>query len=355
MILTNATGNSSESVQLTGECASSAPITQLAFATTPPANVFAGGDAGGGITVVEEVTGGTINLTGADPITLTVTGPGGYSATYAAQASAGIATFDLSGAPLPTAGSYTYTASSGALTPATTTEAILSPVVGQTGLNSWVVVSLANSGTLSSIAVLTNGTPGLDFTLGAGGTCMVGVAYTAGQTCTVGVNLAPKIPGLRAGAVDLLRALQGICWEPLLSPPSVRARRLTGTRAPQSLCLALPPTMSQGATDGAGNLYLATGSQIIKVPATGAGFGTPITLVSGIVPSAVAVDGAGNVFYTDLDQDVVQSCAGTGPRMALLSTCPWAILGGIRMGWRWMGPATFTWPTHTTSRWSNSP
>ena len=329
VILTNSTGNYSESVLLTGECASTAPITQLAFATPPPANVFAGGDAGGGITVVEEVAGGTINTTGADTITLTVTGPAGYLASYSAQASGGIATFDLSGAALPTAGSYTYTASSGALTPATTIEAILSPVVGQTGLNSWVVVSLAKSGTLGSIAVLTSGTPGLDFTLGAGGTCAVGAAYTAGQTCTVGVNLAPKIPGLRAGAVDLLDASGNLLGTAFVSAVGQGAQ-IDWNQGASKPVPGLTANYTAGATDGAGNLYLATNGQIIKVPAVGAGFGTPITLVSGVNVPAVAVDGAGNVFYADLHQDVVAELPWNGTA--------YGAPVGLSLGYSWGDP-----------------
>ena len=45
-----------------------------------------------------------------DTITITVSGPGGYSKAYTATASAGVVTFDLSGSVLLAGGSYTYTA-----------------------------------------------------------------------------------------------------------------------------------------------------------------------------------------------------------------------------------------------------
>jgi hypothetical protein len=129
-------------------------------------------------------------------------------------------------------------------------------------------------GTLGSTAVLTKGAPGLDFTDAGGGTCTVNAAYNAGDTCTVNVTFAPKAPGPRYGAAELL--------------------------------------------DGSGNL-LATGN----VQGTGVGpqatFAT-IDITSGAhlpsttsslgsgfyYPQGVAVDGNGNVFVADTFNNAVK-------------------------------------------------
>jgi sugar lactone lactonase YvrE len=85
---------------------------QLAFGTTPTPVVAAGGNAGSSITVLEDDSNGN-PVSATDTITLTVTGPGGFSKTYTATASGGIASFNLSGNALTAAGGYTYTVSIG--------------------------------------------------------------------------------------------------------------------------------------------------------------------------------------------------------------------------------------------------
>jgi hypothetical protein len=69
---------------------------------------------------VQDVSGNTTTSTAA--VTLTVTGTGGYAATYNATAVSGTATFNLA-AILPV-GSYTYTASATSLTSAVASESI---------------------------------------------------------------------------------------------------------------------------------------------------------------------------------------------------------------------------------------
>jgi hypothetical protein len=118
--------NSNQTISLTGT--GIANVTQLAWGTgaAPASSLTAGGNTG--IVVVdEENSGGNIATTATDLITLTVTGPSSYSATYTATAVAGVATFDLTLDPLTAAGSYTYTASivaAPAITPVTAPETV---------------------------------------------------------------------------------------------------------------------------------------------------------------------------------------------------------------------------------------
>jgi polygalacturonase len=87
--------------------------TQLAF-SAPPVAMLSYGSGPGTITVaVEDAEGAQTSSTAA--VTLTVTGPNGYSQMYNANAASGVATFTL-GAGLPSVGSYSYAASSNGLT-----------------------------------------------------------------------------------------------------------------------------------------------------------------------------------------------------------------------------------------------
>ena len=62
--------------------------------------------------------------------------------------------------------------------------------------------SVRDQETLGTPKVLTEGAANLDFTLASGSTCTGSV--TAGQSCTVNVTFAPKYPGLRQGAVEIV-------------------------------------------------------------------------------------------------------------------------------------------------------
>lgn len=115
----------------------------------------------------------------------------------------------------------------------------------------------------ASPGVVTQGTPGLDFTLG-NNTCIGFQA--AGNSCSVTVSFSPLAPGLRMGAVQL--------------------------------------------TDSSGNLLLTT-------PLRGVGMGPAIAFPGGVQtpvgqsnPTAVAVDAAGNVFIAEANTDVLKVPAG---------------------------------------------
>jgi sugar lactone lactonase YvrE len=102
-----------------------ADVSQLAF-TTAPATQITAGSSEGTIVVAEENSSGATVTTATDNITLTVTGPNGYSATYTGTAASGVATY--TGVTAPTvAGTYTYTAtdsSSSSVTAATVTQTV---------------------------------------------------------------------------------------------------------------------------------------------------------------------------------------------------------------------------------------
>jgi hypothetical protein len=87
--------------------------TQVAITGAPPAMLTYGGAPGTVTAAVEDGQGSQTSSTAA--VTLTVTGPNGYSQSYSANAVSGVATFML-GASLPGVGSYNYVASSNGVT-----------------------------------------------------------------------------------------------------------------------------------------------------------------------------------------------------------------------------------------------
>jgi DNA-binding beta-propeller fold protein YncE len=152
-----------------------------------------------------------------------------------------------------------------------------------------------NADTLTAVNVLTHGASGKDYTAGSGtSACVTGQQYSAGDTCNVVVDLTPAKTGLRMGAVQLVDST------------GVQAStyfRAVGT-GPQVAFLPTAQSMLGGsfrfepsavAVDGSGNLFVtqAYGSTEEVAP------GGTVTSLSSNVPGGadgVAVDGAGNLF-----------------------------------------------------------
>jgi len=91
------------------------PTTKTVIAGVP-ATLEAGGNLGTGVTVSLEEPNGTVVTIDNTTVTITITGPFGYSQTATAAAVGGVATFDLSAYPLMDGGVYTTTATDGTLT-----------------------------------------------------------------------------------------------------------------------------------------------------------------------------------------------------------------------------------------------
>jgi len=125
----NATPSTTQTINLTGTAVIS--TSKLAFGTAPATPITAGGNGGSAITVLEENSSSATVTTATDSITLTVTGPVGFTtAVYGPTAAvAGIATFNVSGAALAIPGTYTYTATFGSLTSAAATETVAAPTI----------------------------------------------------------------------------------------------------------------------------------------------------------------------------------------------------------------------------------
>ncbi|SNT34982.1 Ig-like domain (group 3) [Granulicella rosea] len=200
-----------------------------------------------------------------------------------------------------------------------------------------VTVTLSSAGAVGSIQVLTGGVRGLDFAAATGGSCSASATYTAGQSCTVNVSFTPTAPGERRGAVVLLSS-QG----------NVLGRQFVAGTATGALGVFIPGTVNTVAgdflwvyggdnvpanqtslflpfgvtVDAAGNVFLsdtnnnrirkvAAGTSIITtIAGTGTigstGDGGPATAATVNTPTSVALDPAGNIYFSDNGNNVVR-------------------------------------------------
>ena len=228
--------------------------------------------------------------------------------------------------------------------------------VGVTSAPQMVSVTMKQAGTVSSIQVLTGGSSGLDYapaSASGAGLCSTGTAYGVGQSCMVPVTFTAKFPGLRSGAVVLLDGSGAAMATTLLSglgvgPLSVAtAGEIVTVAGDGHLATGITPGIQATmvgiheplgvAVDGAGNFYYTdNGNNLIgKVDENGVltdiagtqnpGFspnGTPASAAQISGPSAILVDGAGNVYFTEQGNSTVreivkatgliETVAGTG-------------------------------------------
>jgi trimeric autotransporter adhesin len=169
------------------------PVYQLAFSTPPASTVALGGNAGSSITVLEKNSSGNIVASAAGKITLTVTDPNGYSNVYAAEAVAGVASFNLSSNLLTTAGPYTYLATitaDSSVKPAVATETV-SQVASSVILTSSSMESmLRNTVTFTATVNGAAGTPTGTVNFMDGTTSLGSGALSAGMAAFTTSSLA---------------------------------------------------------------------------------------------------------------------------------------------------------------------
>jgi sugar lactone lactonase YvrE len=203
-----------------------------------------------------------------------------------------------------------------------------------------VTITIQAPGTLAYIEVLTQGAPGLDFTSSGVNECLMGTSYVQGNICTIGVSFFPKYPGLRLGAVVLRDSGNHVLASQNLSGVgngslSIMIPGVINTIAGDG-CLSdgfcagagnVPATETAlreplgEATDGAGNLYISdSGNNRIRkvnsasiiatiagseVPGFAGDGGLAVTAqING--PSAIAIDGTGNIFFADTGNSAIR-------------------------------------------------
>ncbi|MGA2413286.1 MAG: hypothetical protein ABSF59_02500 [Candidatus Sulfotelmatobacter sp.] len=187
---------------------SAADATQLVLPAIPP-TVNSGGNLGT-IAVSVETTAGAVVTGSTASITVTITGPGGYSQQVTVSAVNGVATFDLTSFTFATPGTYTVTVSSTGLTSAVATFTIgqnftLTPSAGTgptptqdvlPGAAAVYQLQLAPAGAIFNAPITLSATglpPGATYTFNPA----VVTPGTAAATSTFTVNTAPATASLR--------------------------------------------------------------------------------------------------------------------------------------------------------------
>lgn len=208
-------------------------------------------------------------------------------------------------------------------------------------------VAVTVAGTVAKAEVLTLGAPGQDFTESGSDAC---AGLSLGQSCSVSVTFSPKFPGQRNGAVVLVDGNNNILGTEYLT--GVGAGSL-GVMVPGTIGIAAgqlgqwtqvndgnPATQadldlpSSVALDGNGDLFIADSKhnrirEVLGVAKGTYAAGAMITVAGDgaagpaadaadatkaplNVPGGVAVDGAGNLYIADTNNNVVREVSPSG-------------------------------------------
>jgi hypothetical protein len=323
-----------------------APTVSIGITHSP--TTFTGGDTGDTVTVTVQNTGASAIAT-TPPVFLTVTLPAGLTpvamtdslglftcvastltCTLASPWSAGVTdpvTITVSVAANISAGSPSISAtvasagfSSNVTSPITiniaaapagivTSGAAVSAGTVELQSTASAITNFAISGgtTIGTIAVVTQGATGLDFTNTGSGTCAT-TTYGSGATCTVNVTFSPTHPGPRLGAVKLLDGGGNLLATQYVTAIGVSPQVIFSPGAQSALGGGFSQPYGV-ATDSSGNVYLAdqANNAVKKIPSGCASSSCVLTIGGGFsLPYGVAVDGAGNVLVADNGNNAVK-------------------------------------------------
>jgi Legume lectin domain/NHL repeat len=185
------------------------------------------------------------------------------------------------------------------------------------------------SGTLGTPKVLTLGAFGGDFTP-VSSTCKG--SMSAGSTCVVLVIFAPKLPGLRPGAVEITDGSGNVVTTTLIQGVAIGPQISFDGTPPSQLVGDQNPNIGWGgvAIDGYGDVFFPNGERPGEgvAPAVYELFddGTLKTVGTGFTsPQGVAIDGAGTLYVTDTGTNTVVEV----PQGCAASSCQRTVDGGF--------------------------
>ncbi len=250
--------------------------------------------------------------------------------------------------------------------------------VGATTGNQGVTVTASAAGTVTSVQILTLGSPSGDFAAGTGAANCASATVAQGATCTASVTFTPAAPGLRLGAVVLVGTPTvgtgpSVLGTAYLSGSGIGGLGVlvSGNLLPVAGQFSLYTAVGDGgpatqaelylpsgiAVDGAGNLYIAdslhnrirmvcasaTSATIQGTSCTGAGIistiagngnpaytgdGGPAASATLSGPDDVALDGAGNLYIADTGDNVIRFIsAATGVITTIAGSNPGTVCG----------------------------
>ncbi len=223
-----------------------------------------------------------------------------------------------------------------------------STAVGSTSSSQNVQLTLASATPISSITVPPAQNGVQEFIVGTVTGCTVGGGSNpSGTVCTVPITFSPQYPGIRTGALTFTNngevigtaGLAGIGQGPEIAvTPGSLAMAIGGgvnavTSTPQSVTavnIGATSNFAALAMDGAGNLYISDNAHCLAYKVTAAtnqiavvagnytgapNAVTPSTtpepaIGSNTCPSAIAVDGAGNIYL--VDSNITVNVPGNG-------------------------------------------
>lgn len=164
-----------------------------------------------------------------------------------------------------------------------------------------ITFTFGTAETLGSTSVVTQGATGLDFTDAGTGTCKAGTAYVAGNTCTVNVSFTPRFAGTRYGAAKVLDGSGNVLATGYLQGTGVgpQVTFQPGTESTIGSGFASPGGM---VVDGSGNVFISdTDNNRVQKETFSTGNYTQSTLPTSTLdsPGGLAIDGGGNLYIAD--------------------------------------------------------
>jgi trimeric autotransporter adhesin len=315
--------------------------TKLVYTAPPAPSITVGGNAG---TVTVAIEDGSNNVATSDSttlVTLTVTGPSSYLQTYTATAASGVATFNLTAVALNTAGSYTYTASSGSLTSAVANETVgaANQTITFTGLPATATFGSAGPYTLNGTA--SSGLPvsytvtgpaslsGTTLTITGAGT----VSVTASQAGNANFNAAtPVTQTIVVGKTDqtITFTLPSTATFGSAGPYTLNATASSGL--PVSYNLTGPATLS-------GNTLTIIGAGLVQVFADQAG-NANFNAAPEVAQIIDVREANQTITFTGLPASAIFGSAGPYPLNGTASS-------GLSVSYTVSGPATLSGNTLT--------
>ncbi len=158
-------------------------------------------------------------------------------------------------------------------------------------------VSLATQ-TLGAVGLGIEGNTGSDFANAGLSTCSSGLTFNAGTTCLLNLAFTPMLPGGRKGFLQLSSSTSSVIGGFYLGGQGTGAEIAVDAGTQANVGTGIAP--SGIAADAAGNLYIADTTSASLLQYAGSSATVPVALITGLSsPGQVAVDGEGNVAVAD--------------------------------------------------------